>query len=103
MRAMNFTDPQLQNSYDRNLREATDLPTELRQVRALIAAHDMFLLIEGRHSPRVHEAIEHLLLPALRPMLRSWYRRAGAESNSGATEFRNRLSQLAGERLESER
>ena len=97
---MNFTDPQLQKCYDRNLAEAAESSGELRQVGALIAAHDVFRLMEGPHSPRVHEAIEHLLLPALRPVLRNWYRRPDAETNSAAIEFRDHLSQLAGERLE---
>jgi hypothetical protein len=99
-RVVNFTDPQLQKCYDRNFAEATDRSGELRQIRALIDAHDMFRLMEGPHSLRVHEAIEHLLLPALRPELRNWYRRADAETNSAATEFRDHLSQLAGEKLE---
>src|SRR5437870_11212685 len=74
-RMVNFTDSQLQTCYERNFAEVTDLSPELRQVSALIAAHDLFRLIEGPHSPRVHEAIEHLLLPALRPVLRRWYQR----------------------------
>ena|SRR5437868_14328519 len=100
---MNFTDPQLQDCYDRNFAAFTGDPGgsgELRQVRALIASHDLFRLMEGPHSPRVHEVIEHLLLPGLRPGLRSWYRRSGAETNSAAAEFRDQLNQLAGERLE---
>jgi len=97
---VNFTDPQLQKCYDRNLAAAPESSGELRQVGALIAAHDVFRMMEGPHSPRVHEAIEHLLLPTLRPGLRNWYRRPGAEADSAATEFRDQLSQLAGERLE---
>lgn len=97
---MNFTDPQLQKCYDRNFAEAAESSGELRQVAALIAAHDVFRLMEGPHSPRVHEAIEQLLQPTLRPVLRSWYQRPGAGTNSAATEFRDHLSQLAGERLE---
>ena len=97
---MNFTDPQLQDCYDRNFAAVADYSDELRQVRALIAAHDLFRLIEGPHSRRVHEVIEHLLLPRLRLGLRSWYQRSGAETNLAAVEFREQLSQLAGERLE---
>ena len=98
-RVVNFTDPQLQKCYDRNFAEAAESSGELRQVAALIAAHDVFRLMEGPHSPRVHEAIEHILLPTLRPVLRRWYQRADAEMNPAAIEFRDHLSQLAGERL----
>ena len=97
---VNFTDSQLQKCYERNFADVTDLSVELRQVSALIAAHDLFRLMEGPHSVRVHEVIEHLLMPGLRPVLRSWYQRSGAETNSAAVEFRDQLNQLAGERLE---
>ena len=39
---MNFTDSQLQDCYERNFAVVTDLSAELRQVRALIGAHDLF-------------------------------------------------------------
>ena len=97
---MNFKDPQLQDCYNRNFAAFNGDSGELRQVRALIASHDLFRLMEGPHSPRVHETIEHLLLPRLRPGLRSWYQRSGAETNSAAVEFRDQLNQLAGEKLE---
>jgi hypothetical protein len=102
-RGVNFADPQLQKCYDRSFAEADESSGELRRVGALIAAHDVFRLMEGPHSPRVHEAIEHLLLPTLRTALRSWYQRPGAETNPAATEFRDQLSQLAGEQLETMR
>jgi hypothetical protein len=95
----NFTDPQLKDCYDRNFAAFTDSSEELREVRALIASHDFFQLMEGPHSPRVHETIEHLLLPRLRPILRSWYERRDADTNSGAIQFREHLSELAGERF----
>ena len=97
---MNFTDPQLQHCYDLNFAAVADRSNELRQVRALIAAHDLFRLIEGPHSRRVHEIIEHLLLPRLRLGLRSWYQRSGAETNRAEVEFRDQLNRLAGEKLE---
>jgi hypothetical protein len=49
---MNFRDAQLQKSYERNLREASDASEDLRQVRALIATHDVFQMLEGPHSAR---------------------------------------------------
>ena len=97
---MNFKDIQLQKCYDSSFGEASDASEDLRQVRALIATHQVFLMFEGPHSSRVHETIEHLLLPSLRPGLRRWYQRADAETNPAAVEFRDHLSQLAGEKLE---
>ena len=97
---MNFTDSQLQKCYESNLAEAADLSGELRQVRALMAVYDLFQMLEGPHSSRVHETIEHLLVPGLRPGLRRWYQRSGAETNPAAVALRDHLSQLAGERLE---
>lgn len=96
---MNFSDAQLQRCYDRNLLESADLPDDLRQVRALIATHDLFQMLEGPHSSRVHETLECLVSGALRPALGSWYQRC-AEVNSVTTEFREELSRVTGERLE---
>ena len=89
---MNFTEPQLKKCYDRNFAAVTDLSSELRRVGALMAAHDLFRLIEGPHSPRVHETIEHLLLPGLRGELRHWYQRSGAAKDRAAIEFRDHLT-----------
>ena len=96
---MSFTDPLLQKCYETNLTHAGGFSGELPHVRALIAAHDLFQMLEGPHSPRVHEVIEHLLLPGLRPVLRSWYQRPGADTNSTTIEFRDHLSELARERF----
>lgn len=97
---MNFKDTQLQKCYDSNLGEASDAAEDLRQVRALITTHDLLEMLEGTHSARVHETIEHLLSAGLRPGLRRWYQRSGVETGSAALEFRDQLSHLAGERLE---
>ena len=95
-----FNDPQLQQCYDRNLREAGDASGDLGPVRALMAAHDLFQMLEGAHSARVHETIEHLLSARLRPGLRRWYQRSGSAPDVATVEFREQLSQLAGEKLE---
>ena len=97
---MNFKDTQLQQCYDRNLVEAGDASGDLRRVRALIATHDFYQMLEGAHSTRVHKTIEYLLSAGLRPELRRWYQHSGAGTDSAAIEFREQLSQLAGERLE---
>jgi len=56
-------------------------------------------MLEGQHSSRVHEVVDHLLLPELRAGLREWYQRPGAEKDSATVEFRTQLNQLAGEQL----
>lgn len=97
---MTFTDAQLQRCYDQNLAEAKDGSEPLRQVHALIGVYDWFQMLEGQHSSRVHEVIDHLLLPELRKGLRGWYQRPGAETNSATVEFRTQLNHLTGEQLE---
>src|SRR6185503_1822706 len=69
-----FRDSQVQKCFERNMAEVADRSAQMSQVGALMAVCDMFRLVEGPHSPRVHEAIEHLLAPGLRPILRNWYR-----------------------------
>ena len=96
---MNFKDTQLQACFESNFAQAAGTSNELRQVGALIATHDWFCMLEGSHSARVHEAIDLLLAPGLRPGLRHWFGRSGAETNSTAIEFRDQLSRLTGEKL----
>jgi hypothetical protein len=95
-----FTDAQLQKCYNQNFAEANDASEALRQIHALIAVHDWFQLLEGKHSTRVHEVMACLLLPELRAGLREWYQRPGAETDSATVEFRTQLNGLAGEQLE---
>jgi hypothetical protein len=95
-----FQDTQLQQCYDRNLAGQRDDSVELREVHALIDTHDCFLMLEGSHSARVHETIDHLLSTRIRLALRGWYCHPGVRMDSTAIEFRNQLSRLAGERLE---
>jgi len=97
---MNFADTQLQACFELYLSGTRGVSDELREVSALLATHDWFRMLEGPHSARVQETIELLLSTALRPGLRGWYRRPGATLGAAATEFREQLSQLAGERLE---
>ncbi len=96
---IDFTDRQLRECYHGNLAEGCDFPDEVRPVYALITAHNLFRLLEGPHSARAHEAIQHLLLPKLRAALRHWYQCFGSDTNAEATEFRNHLSLLSGEKL----
>ena len=98
---MKFSDPQLEECYARSLTPVPGYSDEMRQVCALIAVHDVFQMLEGPHSARVHETMDHLLSPELRPALRDWYRRCGIELNPAAIHFREQLNQLAGEHLEN--
>jgi hypothetical protein len=97
---VDFTDPQLQKCYDSTLGEAGGMADELGQVRALMATHDLFQMLEGPHSSRVHETIERLLRPGMRAGLRRWYQRSDATRDRAAVELRALLSQLAGEQLD---
>jgi hypothetical protein len=95
-----FTDAQLQRCYDQNFAEANDVSERSRQIHALMAVHDWFRLMEGRHSSRVHQVMDQLLLPELRVELRGWYQRPGAETDSATIEFRTQLNRMTGEQLE---
>jgi hypothetical protein len=98
---MNFSEQKLTDCYESHLATAGAFPAEVREVSALIGVHDVFRMIEGPHSPGVHETIQHLLSPALRAGLRRWFHHFGDDLDRAAIEFRNHLSQLAGERLEA--
>ena len=94
---MTFRDSQFQLHFERTVPLVQGCPTEERPVCALLDACQWFRVTEGDALPRASVAIEHLLSTELRPALRSWYHRHGADMNPAATEFRDRLSQLAGE------
>src|SRR2546430_594743 len=97
-RVVNFTDSQLQDCYERNFAAVTDFPPDLRRARPWMGAHVLFQMLEGPPSTRVHETMEHPLVPGLRRGPRRWYQRSGAETNPAAVALRDHLSQLAGER-----
>jgi hypothetical protein len=92
-----FTNPQLQQHFERVLPLMTTLPEEQRPICALMDAYSRFRVTHGEQSDIVREAIDCLLLPELRPGLRSWYLRSGHNMNPFAREFRDRLGQMAGE------
>ena len=77
----------------------TGLPADLLPVCGLLDAFQWFILTEGEDSPRVREALEHLLSSEMRPALRRWYQRFGEGINPAAIQFRERLATLAGERF----
>lgn len=89
------------NEYEDLVKAGVVDPDDLRQIRALIGVHNLFQMLEGPHSSKVHETIWQLLLPKLRPGLRRWYQRAGADKDPAAVALRDHLSQLAGEKLEN--
>ena len=99
---VNFSDSELQKSYDLNLAAVIGSSEGVRQACALIAVHDFFQMIEGPHSARVHEIMDRLLSPGMRSGLRDWYRQCGTRLNASAAAFRDQLNTLAGERLELE-
>src|SRR5512138_1234104 len=100
MVSVTFTDTQLQACFERNLAD-TDATDELRQVRALMATHDWFRILEGPHAQRVHDTIDLLLSREMRPALQRWYGRPGASLDGHeAIALRDHLSQLAGEKLQ---
>ena len=100
MATVTFTDTQLQACFERNFAD-TEATDELREVRALMATHDWFRMLEGPHAQRVHDTIDLLISQELRPTLHRWYRRPGASLDGDeAIALRNHLSQLAGEKLE---
>jgi hypothetical protein len=96
---MTFRDPKLQQHCERAVTVVKGCPPEQLPVLGLLDAWHWFHLVEGQDSPRVAEALELLLSPELRPALRQWYRDAGENMNENALQFRDRLSELAGERF----
>lgn len=98
---MTFQDILLQKCYDAHLGKVGNSLGDLSPVYALIATHNWFAMLEGNHSARVHETIDCLVSAQMRPALRRWYGRSDLEMDPIAIEFRNHLSRLTGERLES--
>lgn len=76
-----------------------NLTEEKRPVFALLDAYDYFRLTIGEHSPKITQIIGHLLSPELRPTLRTWYKRCRNRMNPAATDFREYLSKLSGEKF----
>lgn len=96
---MQFEDPELQSVYERNFRCLQYEDSGLREVQSILGAYDWFHLIDRHGSPRVAAIMDALLSPDLRPALRRWYARCGESMNPAAVEFRERLSNLAGEKF----
>jgi hypothetical protein len=96
---MTFRDPKLQQHCERAAAVVSGCPPEQLPVLGLLDACYWFRVTEGEDSPRAAEAIEHLLSSEFRPALRQWYQRHGADMNESAIHFRERLSELAGERF----
>ena len=97
-KAMTFRDPQLKQHCERAASVVTGCPVEQLPVFGLMDAWHWFSVAEGEESPRTIEALDHLLSLELRPALREWYRRHG-DMNENALHFRDRLSELAGEKF----
>lgn len=96
---MTFRDRKLQQHCERAAAVVSGCPPEQLPVLGLLDAWYYFRVTEGEDSPRSAEAIEHLLSAELRPALRQWYQRFGTATNENAIRFRDRLSELAGEKF----
>lgn len=96
---MKFVVSQLQQHVERVYAVETGLPEDQLPVCGLLDACQWFTLTEGEHSPRVREALTHLLSSELRPSVRRWYQRYGESMNPAAIEFRDRLAEMAGEKF----
>ena len=96
---MKFADPLLQRYVDRASAAVTGLPADQLPIFGLLDACQYFSRTDGEDSPRVREALAHLLSPELRPALRSWYQRCGDDMNLAAIKFREYLAKVAGERF----
>ncbi len=96
---MTFRDAKLQQHCVRAAAVVPGCPPEQLPLLGLMDAWYWFRVTEGEDSPRAAEAIEHLLSEELRPALRQWYQQAGDNMNENAVRFRERLSELAGERF----
>lgn len=94
---MTIHDPKLKAHVERVCALATSLPLNLRPVCGLMDAYDWYARVDGPDSGQAREALNLLLSEELRPELRGWYQRCGNEMNPAALEFRQRLSDLAGE------
>lgn len=94
------SDPELRERLHRMSARDVGLPPELRPVFALMDACDFYGLLEGRESAKVQEVIRLLISEDLRPALRKWYQGSGDSLNPWATQFRERLGELAGEKFE---
>ena len=98
---MKFRDQQLQPHFDKTIACVSNCPAEQLPILALLGVWHWFQLIEGEDSPKAIEAIEKLLSPELRPALHAWYQHFGDNMNVGALQFRERISELAGEKFGS--
>jgi hypothetical protein len=95
---MIFQHPDVEQFYERVVAlKVGGLTDEERPVFALMDAWGWFRLLDGDQTAKIQDIINHLLSPALRPALRSWYHRYGDKMNPTAIEFREHLRQLAGE------
>jgi hypothetical protein len=98
-----FNDSELQRCYESNLADVGPEPGELSQIKVLLSVRAIFANLEGEHSARVHETVDHLLSPELRPALRRWYRLANSGLDTSGLKLRDDLNSLAGEQLEGVR
>ena len=93
-----FENGELEKHCERVMSIMTKLPQGLRCVCALMDAYGWFKLVEGEESPKVREALRHLVSPELRYSLKEWYMQFSS-INPSAEELRKLLEKSAGEKL----
>lgn len=96
---MTIGDSKLKEHVERVVSIATSVPEQLRLVCGLMDGFDFYSHVVGPDSAQAREALQMLVSEELRPALRQWYKVCGAEMNPAALHFRERLSDLVGERL----
>jgi hypothetical protein len=89
-----FADPRLQAQYDQCL-AVVPSSSAFPQVSALVALLDWLKLLEGQHSPSVHETLDQLRLPHRRLELSRWLQSSSSSSKTGP--LREQLVRLAHE------
>jgi hypothetical protein len=105
-----FEDPELQRFMQKaNAVPVGNLSPECRPIFNLMEAFGWYRVVDSEplpfqrpwqpQTPRVKLIIGRLTSTELRPALRAWYRQSPAEMNSFASDFRDVLSELVGEKL----
>ena len=86
----------------KNFQCLQDSDEQQRQIGSLMATFGWFRRAEGEQSLRTQETKELLLSKEMRPALRHWYQHFGNKMNPAAMEFREHLSELAGEKFDEQ-
>lgn len=104
--AVKFQNPNLQKNFDRSCHELSEcmaiipgFSEEDLHVLVLMSMYSTYRMFENGESAGTQEIIVHLLSAGLRAALRSYYRGHSGGEPASFTDFRDRLSDLAGEKF----